>query len=97
MPVRAGDAMAGKRYFESNCSSCHAVDGDLAGVGRKYDAAKLRAAILDPNALKVEPTFTVDRLHDTKVASAQQRHQALLENYSAEEVANLVAYLGSVR
>jgi hypothetical protein len=32
-------------------------------------------------------------VHDAKLASAQQRHHALLENYSLDEVANLVAYL----
>jgi predicted carbohydrate-binding protein with CBM5 and CBM33 domain len=76
---------------------CHAVDRDLAGIARKYEAAALRAAILDPKGLKVERSFTSARLNDTKLASAQQRHRALLENYSAEEVANVVAYLASVR
>jgi len=96
-PIRAGDATAGKAYFERTCSTCHAVDRDLAGIGRKYDASSLRAAILDPKALKVERTFTSARLNDTTLASAQQRHRALLENYSAEEVANVGTYLASVR
>jgi mono/diheme cytochrome c family protein len=96
-PARAGDVAAGKAHFDRSCSMCHAVDRDLSGIGRKYDAATLRAAILDPKALKVERSFTTARLHDTKLASAQQRHHALLENYSAEEVANLVAYLASVQ
>jgi hypothetical protein len=76
---------------------CHAVDRDLAGIGRQYDGPALRAAILDPKALKVERSFASARRNDTKLASARQRHQALLENYSPEEVANLVAYLASVR
>jgi mono/diheme cytochrome c family protein len=96
-PVRAGDAAAGKAYFERSCSMCHAVDRDLSGIGRTYEASALRAAILDPKGLKVERSFTAARLHDTKLASAQQRHHALLENYAPEEVANLVAYLVSVR
>ena len=95
-PVRGGDAGAGKAYFERACSTCHAVDRDLAGIGRKYDAQTLRAAILDPKALKGERSFTMDRLRDSKLASAQQRHHALLENYSPEEVANLTSYLASV-
>lgn len=95
-PVRGGDAAAGKTYFERACSSCHAVDRDLAGVGRKYQGDTLRSAILDPKALKMERSFTMERLHDAKLGSAQ-RHQALLENYSAADVANLVAYLGSAR
>ena len=96
-PIGTGDAAAGKAYFERSCSTCHAADRDLSGIGRKYDAPALREAILDPKALKVERSFTSARLNDTKLAAAQQRHHALVENYSAEEVANLVAYLASVR
>jgi mono/diheme cytochrome c family protein len=96
-PIRRGDATAGKAYFEQTCSTCHAVDRDLSGIGRKYDASALRGAILDPKALKVERSFTSARLQDTKLASAQQRHHALLENYAADDVANLVAYLASIR
>ena len=96
-PARTGDAAAGKTYFERSCSMCHAVDRDLSGIGRKYDAPALRAAILDPKALKVERSFTSARLHDTKLAAAQQRHQTLLENYSADDVANLIAYLGNLK
>jgi len=96
-PARAGDMAAGKAYFERSCRTCHAVDGDLSGIGRKYDAPALRTAILDPKSLKVERSFTSARLHDAKLEAAQQRHHALLENYAAEEVANLVAYLASVR
>jgi mono/diheme cytochrome c family protein len=96
-PARAGDATVGKTYFERSCSMCHAVGRDLSGVGRKYEAAALRQAILAPKALRVERSFTADRLHDSKLASAQLRHHALLENYTADEVANLVAYLQSVR
>ena len=95
-PVRGGNAAAGKTYFDRACSPCHALDGDLAGIGRKYEGDALRAAILDPKALKMERSFTLERLHDAKLGSAQ-RHHALLENYSAGDVANLVAYLGSAQ
>ena len=84
--VASGNAAAGKTYFDRACSSCHAIDRDLAGIGSKYDVAALRAAVLDPQGLK-----------DTKLQEAQQRHHALLENYSADDVANLVAYLASDR
>ena len=93
--VPTGDAAAGKTYFARACSSCHAIDRDLAGIGSKYDAAALRAAVLDPKSLKVELSLAVDRLKDTKLTAAQQRHHALLENYSVDDVANLVAYLAS--
>jgi mono/diheme cytochrome c family protein len=95
--VPTGDAAAGKTYFARACSSCHAIDRDLAGIGSKYDAAALRAAVLDPKGLKVELSLAVDRLKDTKLTAAQQRHHALLENYSVDDVANLVAYLASSR
>jgi mono/diheme cytochrome c family protein len=95
--ARAGEAATGKAYFERSCSMCHAIDRDLSGIGRKYEVSALRAAILDPTALKVERSFSTDRLHDAKLESAQQRHHALLENYSPDEVANLVAYLASIR
>src|SRR5262249_47745601 len=95
--VTPGDAAAGKTYFDRACSSCHAIDRDLAGIGSKYDPAALRAAVLDPKGLKVEQSFTADRLKDTKLTAAQQRHHALLENYSVDDVANLVAYLASSR
>ena len=96
-PARAGDAAAGKAYFQQSCSMCHAVDRDLSGVGRKYETAALRTAILDPKGLNVERSFMAAPLHDPKLAAARQRHHALLENYAPEEVANLVAYLSSVR
>ena len=95
--VTPGDAAAGKTYFDRACSSCHAIDRDLPGIGSKYDPAALRAAVLDPKGLKVELSFTVGRLKDTKLMAAQQRHHALLENYSVDDVANLVAYLVSAR
>jgi cytochrome c oxidase cbb3-type subunit III len=44
----AGDRTAGEVYFNgrANCRSCHSVTGDLSGIGRKYDTAKLRARLL---------------------------------------------------
>ena len=71
-PVQAGDAVAGKAYFDTACRSCHDVNGNLSGVGGKYDAVALRAAMLDPK---------------------QERHHTIVENVSATDVANLVAYL----
>jgi cytochrome c oxidase cbb3-type subunit III len=33
--VLVGDAAAGKTYFDSKCKACHAVDGDLKGIGSR--------------------------------------------------------------
>jgi len=36
--LKYGDVTAGKTYFDSKCSTCHSVTGDLAGIGSKYPA-----------------------------------------------------------
>lgn len=43
-----GDAEAGKKYFESNCSRCHSASGDLAGIAKKYSPADLQSRFLYP-------------------------------------------------
>jgi mono/diheme cytochrome c family protein len=91
-----GNAAAGKTYFEQKCSSCHATAG-MASIAKKYDAAALKAQILKPQALEAAPSWTLERLNDAKTAAARQRHGALLENYSAGDMANLTAYLQSMK
>ena len=34
--VLVGDATAGKTYFDSKCSACHSVTGDMAEIGRAH-------------------------------------------------------------
>ena len=92
----AGNAAQGREYFAQACSACHATAKDLGSVARNGGAA-LRAQILDPKALNGEPSFKVDQRHDARQAAGRQRHHTLLENYTAEHVANLVAYLQSVK
>lgn len=89
-----GQAAAGKAYFEQRCSSCHS---NVATIAKKYDGAALKAEILKPHALEAAPSWKLDRLNDTKTAAARQRHGALLENYTAGDVANLMAYLQTVK
>jgi len=89
--LSSGNAGAGKAYFEGKCISCHSVPGDL-----KREDRGLRSRILRPKFLDAAESWQIDRLRDTKTAAARQRHLALLENYSADDVANLMAYL-SVR
>ena len=92
-PVAAGDAAAGKTYFDATCAPCHMGATSLTGLGTKYQTADtLRAAVLDPPALKgVRPPA-----RDTSAtANAARRHRALLENYSTTDVQNIVAYLRS--
>jgi mono/diheme cytochrome c family protein len=94
---KPGNAAAGKSYFDEKCGSCHSPSGDLANLGRKYDASTLSQRILRPKVLEEARFWGEERLHDTKTAAARQRHQALLENYSASDVQNLAAYLQAPR
>ena len=93
VPLPAGNAAAGQTDFAQRCQSCHA-GASLAGVGKKYDEASLGRRLLDPPGL-AGASFDLDRLRDTQRAEARLRHERLLENHSAEQVADLVAYLQS--
>jgi cytochrome c oxidase cbb3-type subunit III len=49
--VLTGDPKKGEAFFNSaqgRCSTCHSVKGDLAGVGKKYDAFSLQGRWLQP-------------------------------------------------
>ena len=87
----AGDRAAGEAYFNGagNCRSCHSVTGDLAGVGRKYDTPTLRSRLLRPG-----PAMPSEGVSPT---AGQAAHFKLLENYTAANVQDLVAYLGASR
>lgn len=87
----AGDRTAGETYFNgaANCRSCHSVTGDLANIGRKYDAARLRERLLRPG-----PAMPSEGLSWTP---GQAAHLKLLESYTVDNVRDLVAYLGASR
>jgi mono/diheme cytochrome c family protein len=87
----AGDRTAGEAYFNgaANCRSCHSVAGDLAGIGRKYDSAKLRDRLLRPG-----PSMPGEGVSPT---AGQAAHLKLLENYTAANVQDLVTYLAAIR
>ena len=69
--IVTGNPQLGKRYFDSagNCAQCHSASGDLAGIGKKYDAMTLQSLWLEPsdrrarkqdaNPGKIQPTVTV--------------------------------------
>ena len=86
--LNSGSTGAGKAYFERTCVSCHSNPGVLT-----RDPGTMRARILRPKFLDEPESWQIDRLRDAKTAAARQRHLALLENYSADDVANLIAYL----
>jgi len=93
----SGDPAAGRVYFAKACASCHATDRDLAAIGSKHDQAALRAQILEPRSLAGQPSYRLDRLRDARISDGRDEHRILLENYSPQNVANLVAFLLSVR
>jgi cytochrome c oxidase cbb3-type subunit III len=41
-----GNAAAGDAYFKGRCSRCHSPDGDLKGIGSRYDGPRLQALIV---------------------------------------------------
>lgn len=89
-----GDPAAGKKYFDANCASCHSKSGDLANVSSKF-SGNLRAEFLRPTALQGVQSWNMNQLQDAKKNDARAKHQHLLENYSAPDVANILGYLQS--
>lgn len=93
-----GDARAGKTYFDQKCAPCHSVDGDFTGIGKKYATPfSLKDQVLRPMFLNVSESWKTDQPRDSRSAAARQRHFMLLENYSAKDVSNIVAYLQHLR
>jgi L-cysteine S-thiosulfotransferase len=103
-----GDATRGREVFVSrdggHCVICHAVPGvdaagdfgpPLAGVGSRFNAAQLRMRVADITRVKPEammPSFhRVEGL--TRVASQYAGKPVL----SAQQVEDVVAYLGTLR
>jgi mono/diheme cytochrome c family protein len=50
LDILVGDAKAGEAFFRGagKCTMCHAADGDLKGVGAKYDPVTLQGRMLMP-------------------------------------------------
>jgi cytochrome c oxidase cbb3-type subunit 3 len=64
--VLTGDARAGRRYFESNCTRCHSASGDLAGIATRVEGLALLRRMLYPTGVggvpARRPTATVTTL-----------------------------------
>lgn len=91
-----GNAASGKQFAQKSCNSCHA-EAELTSLAKKYDAATLKAHVLMPALLQTTGSFKVDKLNDTAVANARQKHASLLENYTPAQVADLMAYLQTLK
>jgi mono/diheme cytochrome c family protein len=92
----AGDSAEGRAYFEKSCAPCHSSK-DMASVVKKYGDADLKTHLLNPAVLSAPQSFKVSQVEDARSASGRQRHGALLENYSSADVANLMAYLKTIK
>lgn len=46
--LQTGDARAGQRYFNANCTACHSADGDLDGIGGRLEGLGLLQRMLYP-------------------------------------------------
>ena len=60
LDILVGDPKAGQAYFTGTgrCSSCHSPDGDLKGVGAKYEPAALQGRLLMPRGKPTAPLYT---------------------------------------
>jgi mono/diheme cytochrome c family protein len=92
----AGEVAAGRAYFDEHCSSCHPAPVNLANNARNQSDAGLRGWILRPPFLDSATSWQVAELNDPKKI-ARQRHLALLENYTPADLANIIAFLRSIR
>jgi len=89
-----GIAEKGKAYFDQSCGACHTAS-DMAEVTAKYNSTALRARILHPMGIDAPVSWKVGPPKDSKIAVARRQHLHLLENYSVEDLANVMAYLQS--
>lgn len=48
--VAIGDPVAGSRYFSEHCTSCHAADRDMAGIGARMEGLPLLMRMLYPGS-----------------------------------------------
>ncbi|MDX1562978.1 MAG: c-type cytochrome, partial [Gammaproteobacteria bacterium] len=46
--LATGDAAAGRRFFDRQCSQCHSATGDLGGIANRIDGLRLLQRMLYP-------------------------------------------------
>ncbi len=64
-----GNVATGRQYFESKCSSCHSVAGDLAHIATRYKPVDLQSRIAFPSG--AVPTLTVTEPSGNVVSGTQ--------------------------
>lgn len=50
LDILVGNATAGRTFFDEHCTTCHSVNGDLAGIGAKYDPETVQNLIVSGGA-----------------------------------------------
>ena len=70
LDIVVGDARAGETYFNGagRCSACHALTGDLKGVGAKYDPTTLQQRLLMPRSRQRAPSEAAVPLYTERTA-----------------------------
>lgn len=91
-PLPAGDAAAGKTYFDANCASCHSA-AEARAMAARHPGDALRAAVLEPPSLRAIPSYETSAWSDQRLGAARQRHGFLLENAEPQPLANVLAFL----
>ena len=59
LEILTGDRLKGQEYFGTRCAKCHSPEGDLAGIGEKYDPSVLQSLWLSPRRSKTPRSVTV--------------------------------------
>lgn len=93
--VVVGDISAGKAYFEKSCSMCHSP-ASIASAIKVVKDADLKAFIIRPAFLQSTPSFDVSRRTE-KAVTGRAKHGTLLENYTSAEVADLLAFIKTIK
>src|SRR6185295_7761115 len=70
LDILVGDPKAGAAYFTGTgrCSSCHSPEGDLKGVGTKYEPATLQGRLLLPRSRERGPADPAAPLYTEQTA-----------------------------
>jgi len=95
-----GSAESGKAIFESKCASCHSANGDLKGISAKNTPPQLLALLsCPPTKASAATVTTASAKQEVKpeIKDAAAAHHELLSKFPDGDVANLLAYLGTLK
>jgi cytochrome c oxidase cbb3-type subunit III len=81
--LQTGNLEAGKKYFASNCASCHSATGDLKGIASRFQGLRLEQRFLYPRDAVGTATVTLPsgKQFTGKVAYKDEFVIALKDSY----------------